>query len=225
MVAIPANQLRALPFSILLGFIIPTFIVMLPSPFFMGYQLHQQLLGAWQFYPVFVYLLQVILSQIFSTKRHSTASTVTGGGFSLQPLQRVYIFILLVATTAHIAVLTLSLSSVFFPTLFAPSVIKAFHPFKVFLPASPFSLPDHISLADGCLHLLQWDSFYVSVLALVLTVTILSRLQVSIASLQTSVTCLVLSVLIGPGSAALIVLWRRDSLVFTLSITKAQKIL
>lgn len=64
-----------------------------------------------------------------------------------------------------------------------------------------------------------------SVLALVLTVIVLLRLQVLIASLQISFSCLVLSMLVSPGSAALIDLWRRDSLVSTLTVTKAQKIL
>ena len=182
---------------------------MLPSPEFTSYSLHQYVLAYWQFYPLYIYILQFAFARFFSPNR----KTATATNHDLSPLRTVYVFTLTFSTVTHIASLSLSLSSVLFPSLFAPGIAAEFHPSHIFLPLSPFAPSKLVTLAHGCLNLLQWDSLFVSVLGLFLAVMGFRRAYSSNGLVGDIIKVLGLSVVVGPGSAALLILWRRDELV------------
>jgi hypothetical protein len=188
---------------------------MLPSPAFTSYSLHQYILACWQFYPLYIYILQFAFSRLFSPnpRRTTDHKTATATNHYLSPLRTVYVFTLAFSTITHIASLTLSLSSVLFPSLFAPGIAAEFHPSHIFLPLSPFDPSKLVTLAHGCLNLLQWDSLFVSVLGLFLAVMGFRRAYAGNGLVGDVIKGLGLSVLVGPGSAVLLILWRRDELV------------
>jgi hypothetical protein len=190
---------------------------MLPSPTFTSYSLHQKILGYWQFYPLYIHILQFIFIHLFFSPNRTTPAeekTATATKHDLSHLRTVYIFTLVLSTLTHIATLSLSLSSVFFPSLFTPSIAAEFHPSRIFLPLSPFAPSKIVTLAEGCLNLLQWDAVFVSILGLFLAVMGYRRAGAGNGLMIIVSKGVGLSVLVGPGSAALVAMWRRDELVF-----------
>jgi len=151
---IPEAALRALPYSIGLGFLAPTILMSLPSP---DYLTHQQKIYAtlvWQAFPLWTQIIQSTLQNTVFVLTPSTSSPKR----QLQLLRKVYKFALYFAVQVHVATRFFSAATVLFPGLFSQLANEQLAPQHVFLPPNPFNTATKvINVGQGSLWFLQWD--------------------------------------------------------------------
>ncbi|KAL8780368.1 MAG: hypothetical protein Q9213_006512, partial [Squamulea squamosa] len=169
-----------------LSYLLPTFLVMLPSPKYTSWTVHQYIMAVWEFYPVPFKVLQVVLARYVFTKVLASSSpssvvpaaTVPAAASkkdakssqsqpplaaqkatNLHLLRRTYLFAASVAIITHIITLTLALSTYFFPSLFSPAALSniSLLPSDVFLPVSPLQNTPVKNLGEGLYHFLVWN--------------------------------------------------------------------
>ncbi|KAL8717473.1 MAG: hypothetical protein Q9225_005280 [Loekoesia sp. 1 TL-2023] len=131
-----------------LSYLLPTFLVMLPSPKYTSWTIHQYIMAWWELYPIPFKILQLLLSRYIFARIYASSSPPPLASTSLdqkkkasasrsQPtaqkdnrksqnlhlLRYTYLTAFAVAVLTHTITLTLSLSAYFFPSLFssAPS--------------------------------------------------------------------------------------------------------
>lgn len=213
-IAIPEPALRALPYSIGLGFITPTVIMSLPSPAYLTQKQKMYAILTWQAFPLWTQLIQWFLQ---STIFRST-STETSAKHQLKLLRRVYKFALYFSVQVHIATRFFSVATLLFPGLFTGYARATLAPQHVFLPPNPFSAPKEASgVADAALWVLQWD-FLISGVAYWVW-----GLSVKYSDAKTSKRCGLGDVfsdlfirpnLMGHMACALVLVWERDEVAF-----------
>ena len=139
-------------------------------------------------------------------------------------MRAVYIFILCVSASAHIATLTLLFTSKFFPALFAAPFTGVFNPVNVFWPVAMSTSYQMSSIGSGAMMLIQFDEIIGSV-AVVLWALFLSTTMFRRSSSQATGTkaatvwasvfgFVMLTPLVGPLGYAGIAMWGRDESIF-----------
>lgn len=142
-------------------------------------------------------------------------------------LRRVYLFAFAIGAMIHIATISISLASALSPAIFAPGYSALLRPSRVFAPVSLFSRVQVSSIGEGGLGFLQWDEL-VGSMALLLWAAALHRnsLQVDF-NWQRWVNlfgkALGLTLVAGPCSAAVALVWERDELIFSQGATRDKK--
>ncbi|KAI9844627.1 MAG: hypothetical protein M1837_005479 [Sclerophora amabilis] len=213
-------DLVALPISVTLGHIAPAILMSLPSPTFFSFNTRQTLLSLWQVFPVTISLLQFVLSSLISVvlpyepQYHSTAER---NARTLRFLRRVYIFGFTISSITHIATWTISLSSIVVPMIFDAGLVDNFSPARVFLPPLPNSTAPATDLGEGLLFFLHYDE-YLGFLSLGIWATALYRgADAKGLTLGGWVRLLAkivgITVVAGPATAALALIWARDELI------------
>ncbi|MCJ1267865.1 hypothetical protein MMC22_007751 [Lobaria immixta] len=219
-------NLSSIPLSMAIGYILPTVLAALPSPSVISFDRKQTFMAIWQMFPLWVQLLQLTLpylTAIFCPPASSRKSPfIQRQGLGV--LRVVYIFILTVAASTHIATLTLLFTSRFFPALFATPFIGVFNPVNVFWPVTTSASHQMSSIGSGAMLIIQYDeiigSIAVVLWALFLFTTAFHRsysqgrganVAAAWALIFHSVT---LTALAGPLGYAAIAIWGRDELVF-----------
>jgi hypothetical protein len=139
-------------------------------------------------------------------------------------LRAAYKFALLFAVPAHLFTWTLSLSAFFLPSLFTPQAAASMHPLNALIPPNPRKAWDAkaIDIAQGSLWLLKWDYWIGSIAYLVFAVAARSYASKKIG-LKDVMAAVGRSVLLGPLSAALTLLWERDEMVLAKGEGKEKK--
>lgn len=223
--------LRTLVPSIVLGYLIPTVLMCLPFSWFV----HQWIAALWQGFPLWVFTLQYILGFAyrrfgpnFGSVSRGMATTISleqssvvheqplGGDHTLEmnALNTVYLFSIGVSTFTHLATVSLVLSRILFPKLFSKFALEALSFQQVFLPpASYLSLPMK-SMGVAILNFFQYDQ-YVGAVATVTWAMILwchsqrsgNRRRGFVKQMGKT---LVISILAGPGTAFVALVWDRD---------------
>ncbi|KAK2749202.1 hypothetical protein FQN57_006817 [Myotisia sp. PD_48] len=218
-VAVFSSELVLLPFSLTLGYIIPSIFFGLPSPNVISYASHQAAIAVWTPFAVWVGVSQRVLSTISSTifpsKKSSTQLPSDIAASSLCALRYVYGFFFIGSALVHIATVTISITAVLFPMIFAPGYAEFFHPSHLLFPSN---LSHVDTIGKGVQNFMQWDQIigYSSVLIWAGTmywnghVGKLSGLKDFIL---VTARVLLYTVLAGPGGAALALLWHRDERV------------
>ncbi|CZT52940.1 uncharacterized protein RSE6_14350 [Rhynchosporium secalis] len=171
-----AWDLRILPISITLGYIVPTILMGLSSPSIVSPVTHQRLIALWQPFPLWTVLihtslrttLQLLTGTLFSSTTNSKGSLPTSrsqiplGTTYLSNAKHVYRFILALCMLAHLPILVLSLlpssliSASSFPTLHAMSTQS---PREIYIPYLPTPTHKISSLAEGAHTFLIWDVY------------------------------------------------------------------
>ncbi|ROT41095.1 hypothetical protein SODALDRAFT_349169 [Sodiomyces alkalinus F11] len=221
--AAAARYLRFLPFSIVLGFVVPSIWIGLPPPRLATYASQQAAIAIWTPFPVWVGLSQLLLTRYLPKLSgcEGEAASATPGTGSISParsqatylgaLRWVYLFCLVGSALVHVGVVTTSLSTQLFPAIFTPAIRSEFAPMNLLFPRNAEVAS---SIGAGVLNFMQWDQWigYSSVLIWALklaqedrlaplTWTRLGLYGLGLASIVA---------LLGPAAAAVLLLWGGD---------------
>ena len=216
-VSVAARYLQYLPFSILLGYVIPSILIGISSPNVASYASQQAAIAVWTPFPVWVGLAQLIFTWCGAnlSASKSTALSSSGGSHEtyLRALRRVYLFALVCSALVHVGVVVISMSTMIFPAIFTTSIHSEFMPTNILFPKN--SQVD--TIGAGVLNFMQWDQ-WVGYIALLTWVLKLDQSDQDSAARSWKAWLwrgleIVFSVaLLGPGGAAVLFVWRRDEL-------------
>lgn len=134
-------KVAAWPIAMTLAYQVPTFLVALHSPTYISFHTRQLIIAFWELYPIPLMIFQLILSRWFSSTLppdKGYKSSAQRNARALGGLRYVYISSIALGVVTHIVTLTLSLTSIFFPTIFNPELRTGFSPHAIFIGASPF---------------------------------------------------------------------------------------
>ncbi|KAH7417676.1 hypothetical protein BKA64DRAFT_658555 [Cadophora sp. MPI-SDFR-AT-0126] len=163
-------DLRILPASITLSYIVPTILMGLDFPSTVSTLTHQRLIALWQPFPLWTVLIHFILkltlqsvSTIFSssTENDITSSKTPLGTTYLNSAKHVYRFILTLCMLTHLPILILSL----IPASLIPPTFPTLHtrsqqtPLTIYIPYLPLSSHKVSSLTEGVHTFLLWDVY------------------------------------------------------------------
>jgi hypothetical protein len=178
-------DLRILPLSITLSYLLPSILMALTSPYYFHPTTHQRLLALWQAFPLLTILIHRLIrstthrltTYFFPRDLNSRPPTPQGASY-LANAKHVYRFVLTLCITTHIPIILLTLlpTSLFPSSISAPSALLTLasqNPSSVFLPYFPFP-STRVDLAKGVQTFLQWD-IYIGSMAFVLWATLLYR--------------------------------------------------
>ncbi|KAJ5307078.1 hypothetical protein N7508_006093 [Penicillium antarcticum] len=210
-----ARQLRYLPWSMVLGYVVPSIMLGLPSPNVVSYPAQQAAIALWTPFPVWVGLIHSLLSwcggHIYNISPEPAAER--SSKIYLHAARPVYLFAVIGSAIVHIGTVVTSLSTVVFPSLFVASAREALAPQTLLFPRN--LLLD--SIGAGVLNFMQWDQWvgYAALWMWVLKITQEGgmRVQTKAGLLWRALEVVVCVALLGPGGAAVLFVWRRDETV------------
>ena len=200
--------------SIILGFVLPTILMSLPAPSVIDYDLKQCLMTFWQFFPVWVSVVQGVVSCLLPRSGEASGVTKTP---TLKSMRVLYAGLLTTAGIGQTAAMTLMATSKFFPGLFAPEFVGVFDPLNVFLPAAISPSTKMPSIGAGALLFLQYDHYIGSAAMALWSTTLLVNTYRNGATKQSvplmlvgGVVMMALTGLLGYTTACI---WARDELI------------
>ncbi|KAJ6071421.1 hypothetical protein N7499_009435 [Penicillium canescens] len=211
-IRVPRAVLAALPLIFVVGFIVPTNIMVLPAPAVIPVDVKQIAIAMWHPWPGYVSILTTvayfILSPFFSENQRASMSS----------LRWVYAFAFINASLSHLVSWIVSLATVIVPSLFADHVLKTLHPANVFAIPLPWSGLTVDNVGDGVHVFLRWDYLIGSAGILLWAIQLYTVAHkqlgvVSWVSFLFKVT--LLTALVGPAGTAVELVWERDELVFS----------
>ena len=183
-------------------------------------------MAIWTFYPIPFKILQLLLGRyLFAPiltptvpSSGSSKSSAQQRATTLALLKKTYAFIVLFAGVSHITTCALSISTVFFPSIFTAATVTNFSPSKVFLPVSPFYSTKVKDIGEGLWVFAGWNNA-VSTAAPLFWGLVQLRNAASAKKKGWEGWPIVLaktgaiSAIGGPGVAFAWCLWKRDELV------------
>ncbi|KAJ6098824.1 hypothetical protein N7467_000359 [Penicillium canescens] len=211
-IRVPRAVLAALPLIFVVGFMVPTNIMVLPAPAVIPVDVKQIAIAMWHPWPGYVSILTTvayfILSPFFSENQRASMSS----------LRWVYAFAFINASLSHLVSWIVSLATVIVPSLFADHVLETLHPANVFAIPLPWSGLTVDNVGDGVHVFLRWDYLIGSAGILLWAIQLYTVAHkqlgvVSWVSFLFKVT--LLTALVGPAGAAVELVWERDELVFS----------
>lgn len=212
-IRIPRVILAALPWVFVIGFMVPTAMMVLPAPDLISVDFKQIAIASWHPWPGYVSILATVayyvLSPFFSNNHRA----------SMSGLRWVYAFAFANAALTHLVTWIVSLATVVVPTIFSEKYLDALHPSKVFVIPLPWSGLTVDNVADGVHFFLRWDYMIGSAGVLIWALTLYTVAHKQILSTVSWPGLLVktglLTALTGPVGAAVELMWERDELVFS----------
>lgn len=201
LISVPIPELQALPYSVILGFILPTIPWLLPTPSVISPGVMQFALLFWQ--PFHLY---IVGSQRLIINTFGTGETVNSSGHSksyISEVPKVYRFIL--------GLCLLSQISTILYIIFASDMSIM----EIFWPANPSIHWKMSSISNGTHVFLIWD-FYTSAVSSLIWA--FSLLQLATATTSTArfswkeslAKSVIWTILGGPFAATTVLLWDRD---------------
>ncbi|KAI9883888.1 MAG: hypothetical protein M1823_004328 [Watsoniomyces obsoletus] len=210
----------ALPMSMFLGYALPNLLLCLPVPTWVSYETRQIFMSLWQMFPIGVGLIHLVLTMLpFNTTRFPRLHQPSADrdAFQLRQLRRTYRSAFIYASITHIAAWTISLSALMIPSIFEPPMASSLHPARVFLPPPPYSTTQVANIGEGLHNFLLYDEYIGSLATLLWTVVVYHNARGGWRSWAEPLALLGkivgVSILAGPASATLLLLWERDELV------------
>lgn len=216
-IAIPHKVLRFVPPVFVIGYIVPSALMILQAPSQISVDLKQILIAVWQPWPAYISILLSVIGLLFSRSRNVQLSDYRA---TRSALRWVYAFAFANAALSHIIAWTVSLATVLSPTVFSREHAGFLHPRSVFQFIFPWVSPAFVarSIAPGVHVFLQWDYLIGSVAVLVwgLSLYIIAHrvLLGRVGYLGLGVKTAFLVSLSGPVATAVELVWERDELVF-----------
>ena len=208
-----------------LGYILPTVLMSLPAPSIIDYDLKQWLMTVWQFFPVWVSMVQGIASYLISKVRDPSGASTS---HMLRSLRVLYAGLLIVAGIGQVSTMTLVAMSKFFPGLFAPEFVGVFDFSRVFLPAAITPSTKMPSIGAGALLLFQYDqSIGSSSMALWSTVLFINTYRHGAIQQNGALMIvggIILMALTGPLGYATACIWARDELIIADAEIEGKKV-
>ncbi|KXT18177.1 hypothetical protein AC579_7712 [Pseudocercospora musae] len=212
-IAIPdLAYLRAVPYALITGFLLPTLAMALPHP---SVDTKMAALLFWQAFPLWTWISTHLFKAFFPTELALPKK-------QLPLLRKAYGLGLVLATSTHIAVVSLSLASTVAPAIFRSAVLGDLTLASIFLPT--LSTEKIASVGEGGLKFLQWDYMIISLSQIIWAAAQTSKvdrkgLGFSVGNVW--IDAALRTAVFGPLGAALTLIWERDEVV--LGETAAKK--
>ena len=188
--AIISSDAASIPWSLALGYIIPTLALAMPAPNLISYDMKQWVNAIWQVFPLWVGAAHQLL------KRVVPASSGPGA------YRAAYLFMIYLSGVTHIVSLA---TTIFPPRSFGPVTFRS-----TFIPKSFFPSTKVTSLGEGAHQFLLYDEIIGSTALLIWTVFLDARDGGYLAS---GLKALGWTALLGPSGAAAALMMKRDERV------------
>ncbi|KAL4874742.1 hypothetical protein BJY04DRAFT_233374 [Aspergillus karnatakaensis] len=220
--------------ALVLGYILPAFIMGLPgssamaTPALVSDTFKQYAIVAWNVFPLIVLVFLHLLCPFAITKTNTLINqkkaTPKSNRAHLRIIRVTTLLTLVISASSHLIISGLSLTTLIFPSIFDPAYINELAPSQIFLPpVSP--APKALTPGDGTRGFLLWDQVvgYSTVLVVVFLEVRCALNAVQAAGPGKNVTLspwlvgavgLGLTLVLGPGSALLVGSWVRDEILF-----------
>lgn len=211
-------DVTSLPYSVALGFILPSIAMALPAASVVSYERKQLFIALWQVFPIWIGILQQIIP---SLRRYFLHIAPVGYEWTKKrtfgSMRTTYGLMLTVAIVTRVSAWTISVSSILFPSIFAPEVINSLTPSAVFKPAGVSASVKMPSIAAGSLQFLQYDEM-VGGAAIVVWSVALYLNSVKKKTMGDWVSLVVkstgIAAVAGPQGLAVAAVWARDENIF-----------
>lgn len=145
--------IKAIPYSIGLGFIIPSLLMALPYPAVWSLNTKMNLILVWQIFPLYIQIFQFVLEKtIFATSQ--PCSNVR----QIWLLQGTYKFAMFISVWINVAVCGISVAAYAYPDVFEGPQRLQMTPQEIFVPPNPFDKSLKVrTVSRGTIWFLQWD--------------------------------------------------------------------
>ncbi|KAJ5915579.1 hypothetical protein N7466_011512 [Penicillium verhagenii] len=211
-IRVPRVVLAVLPTVFVVGFLVPTNLMVLPAPSVIPVDWKQIAIASWHPWPAYVSILTTasyyVLGPLFTNNQRASISS----------LRWVYASAFIHAGLSHLVTLVVSVATVVAPAVFDASYADALHPSKVYSFPVPWSGLKVDTVADGVHVFLRWDYMIGSagILLWALKLHTVAHKQILSSVSWTGLLFKVglLTALTGPAGAAVELMWERDELVF-----------
>lgn len=235
LVASPATAGLLLPAAVV-GYALPLVLMGLPSPALVSNQFQQWAIVAWNAFPLLLLAAVrvgeplVTMSAWFRRRSapSSPSSVQTAAPQHLRTVRWLGAGAVAVGFAMHIAVAAVSFAAALFPAMFADGYAEALHPLELAIP--PVGITPAQGVGDGIWGFMVWDQ--VAGFTIVLLV-MLAQLRTAVLQTQTAqvgevgsggykefswtlgaLGALVISLVMGPGTAVMVVSWARDEMLY-----------
>ncbi|KAH8696613.1 hypothetical protein BGW36DRAFT_462431 [Talaromyces proteolyticus] len=209
--------LRVLPFSVLVGCILPTALLALPSSSFISHDLRQVLIAFWQPFPVWVGLCQVIFTACIRPSNRTGKDLVEKSRKIVTRICTLSLSLTLFINVTIWYFIIVSGSYSWGESFGGSSLLQK--SIEVFVPVPLSEKVTVETLPKGCLSLLQYDAYFACGASLIWACVLYCRV-VGELTLSDLIWGLVISLICGPGGAALFILWSRDEKIFDRDLKK-----
>lgn len=223
-------ELAAWPIAFTLSYLLPTLLVALPSPTYTSFATHQNIMAVWELYPIPFKIFQVLLARYFASllaRDPAPQSASQRKASVLKGLRYTYAFSAAVGAVSHIITLTLSYSSVFFPTLYNAASRSGLGPSSVFLGVSPFYSTPVKNLGEGLWHFLIWNMNVSNVAPLLWALLQCRNAHEGRKEWEGWISVLMkigaVSMVAGPAAGTAALMWVRDELVLNPEVAEKAK--
>ena len=208
-------DLAGIAFAMVNFYLLLTILMSLPAPSVISHDLKQWLLAFWQFFPVWVSLVQGAVSYLLSglQEESSGASSIS----RVRWMRPLYAGLLTGAGLGQAKTLTLMWTSSFLPGLFADDFVGVFDFSNVFLPAATSPYAKTPSIGAGGFLLLQYD-YFIGSISMALWSTVLFANTYRNGTIDRSLAVMiaggvVMLAVTGPLGYATAFAWARDELL------------
>ena len=213
--------LNLLP-ALVIGYIFPAILMALPSPHIVSNAFQRRALVLWNLFPLSMFLLLKILGAMTSSSlyplwsRSGKESAVFAPREHIRSIRIVNFIAMVMSAVVHVSILTLSISTVIFPSIFNEAYIADFSPRALFSP--PMAIGRGETVGDGVRGFFLWDQvagYPLMILVMMMQLRIAAHsLGVGISWVKMVGMAMGVSCIAGPGSACLALSWLRDEMLF-----------
>lgn len=217
-IRIPRAVLNAIPLVFILGFMVPTLLMILPVSEHVTVDMKQIFIASWHPWPAYVAIALTIINFVFGPDVSNDGS-VEGERANLRSLRFVYAFAFANAALTHLISWIMSLATVLTPVIFEKRLLAVLHPFKVFQIALPWSKPvlQVSDIGEGVHVFLRWDYLIGSAGVLFWALSLYNAahrvVYGKVRWLDLLKKAVLLVTLVGPVGAAVELMWERDELI------------
>ena len=208
-------DLAGIAFAMVNVYILLTFSMSLPAPLAISHDLKQWLVAFWQFFPLWVSLVQGAVSYLLPRleDESSGASSIA----RVRWMRALYAGILTAAGLGQAKTLALMWTSRFLPGLFADEFTGVLNFSNVFLPATTSPYVKVPSIGAGAFLSLQYD-YFIGSISMALWSTVLFANTYRNGTIERSLALMiaggfVMLALAGPLGYATAFVWARDELL------------
>ncbi|KAF7626420.1 hypothetical protein F9C07_12398 [Aspergillus flavus] len=216
---IPRSITNTLPLVFILGYMVPTQLLILPISEHITFDLKQIFIAIWQPWPAYISIILTLIYTITTPFTSSDRTTPASERKNLSSLRWVYAFAFGNTALTHLVSWIVSLASVLVPDIFNPEVVDYLHPGRVFEVPIPWEEPVRTvaSVGHGVHAFLRWDYIIGSLGVLVWAGSLHGAAQRGVYGSVGWLGLLwkvgLLSVFVGPVGAAVELMWEREELV------------
>ena len=226
-------DLDTLPLTLILGYMVPSVLMALPTPSILSPVEHQNYIALWQPFPVWCVIIQTCIRYVVTTVTGDSKEDGPQKALEtsyLNSAKRVYAFIICLCVITHLPVLLLAILPWFVFPDSAPHLQNlAENSFSsIYVPYFPTLAYQIPSFAAGVHTFLQWD-LYIGGMAMLVWGIFLHRIAAADTSLPSHKETEVVQkettwghlakklgfwiLLAGPSGALAVLLWERDTIV------------